>query len=100
MQRMPATLELTFCAMFLSLVIGLPLGIYAGFKPERPSARIIMTGSIFGFSLPTFLVGLMLILAFAVVLQWLASTLPGAVGTFLGRPARLAHGAGLTHLIP
>ena len=99
MQRLPATLELTFCAMFLSLVIGLPLGIYSGFRPERPSARIIMTGSIFGFSLPTFWVGLMLILAFAVELQWLPSTGRGDVGTFLGVSTSLATWSGFTHLI-
>ncbi len=99
MQRLPATLELAFSAMFLSLVIGLPLGIYAGFRPETRRARLIMTGSIFGFSLPTFWVGLMLILAFAVELGWLPSTGRGEVGTFLGVSTSLATWSGFTHLI-
>jgi peptide/nickel transport system permease protein len=99
MQRLPATLELALSAMVLSLLIGLPLGIYAGYKPERPSARLIMTGSIFGFSLPTFWVGLMLILAFAVELQWLPSTGRGEVGTILGVSTSFATWSGFTHLI-
>jgi peptide/nickel transport system permease protein len=99
MQRLPATLELALSAMVLSLAVGLPLGIYAGFKPERRLARAIMTGSIFGFSLPTFWVGLMLILAFAVELQWLPSTGRGEVGTILGISTSFATWSGITHLI-
>jgi peptide/nickel transport system permease protein len=99
MQRLPATLELAFSAMFLSLVIGLPLGIWAGFRPETRRARLIMTGSIFGFSLPTFWVGLMLILLFAVELGLLPSTGRGEVGTILGIPTSLATWSGITHLI-
>jgi peptide/nickel transport system permease protein len=99
MQRLPATLELALSAMFLSLAVGLPLGIYAGFRPEGRLSKLIMTSSIFGFSLPTFWVGLMLILAFAVELQWLPSTGRGDVGTFLGVRTSLATWSGFTHLI-
>ncbi len=73
LQRMPATLELAFGAMFLALLVGLPLGLYAGLRPKSPVAKLIMAGSILGFSLPTFLVGLMLIMVFAVQLGWLPS---------------------------
>lgn len=71
LERMPATLELATFAMFLSLVIGVPLGIYAGLKPRGLGARSIMAGSVLGFSLPNFWVGLMLIMLFAVMLGWL-----------------------------
>lgn len=71
LQRMPATLELATAAMLISMVVGIPLGIYAGLKPGALPARTIMGGSVLGFSLPNFWVGLMLILLFAVVLGWL-----------------------------
>jgi peptide/nickel transport system permease protein len=74
LERMPATLELAFAAFLLAVIVGIPLGMYAGLKPEAPASRAIMAGSILGFSLPTFWVGLMLIMVFAVMLGWLPST--------------------------
>ena len=74
LSRMPATLELAISAVFLSIAIGLPLGIVAGLRPKAPLSRMIMVGSVFGFSLPTFWVGLMLILVFSVYLGWLPAT--------------------------
>src|ERR1700749_3082988 len=53
-QRMPATLELAVTAVLLSMVFGIPLGLYAGLYPDGVAARTIMAGSILGFSLPTF----------------------------------------------
>lgn len=73
-QRMPATLELAFASLILAVVLGLPLGVYAGLHPDSKASRTIMAGSILGFSLPTFWVGLMLIMVFAVMLGWLPST--------------------------
>jgi peptide/nickel transport system permease protein len=70
LERMPATLELATLAMLCSMLIGVPLGIYAGLKPQSIKARSIMTGSVLGFSLPNFWVGLMLIMFFAVMLGW------------------------------
>lgn len=67
-ERMPATVELVVLAMTLSLVIGVPLGILAGLRPKATSTKVIMTGSILGFSLPNFWIGLMLIMLFAVYL--------------------------------
>src|SRR5262245_12842498 len=58
LERMPATLELPVLAMLMSVGLGVPLGIYAGLYPERKSSKAIMAGSILGFSLPTFWVGL------------------------------------------
>jgi peptide/nickel transport system permease protein len=84
LQRMPATLELAFTAFLLAIVFGIPLGMYAGLNPESPASRAIMAGSILGFSLPTFWVGLMLIMVFAVVLGWLPSTGRGDFMTWEG----------------
>ena len=74
LERMPATLELALAAFVLAIAVGIPLGMYAGLRPESPASRAIMAGSILGFSLPTFWVGLMLIMVFAVMLGWLPST--------------------------
>jgi peptide/nickel transport system permease protein len=74
LDRMPATMELAVVAMLLSLLIGIPLGIRAGLKPKAPGSRAIMTGSVLGFSLPNFWVGLMLIMIFAVTLGWLPAS--------------------------
>jgi peptide/nickel transport system permease protein len=78
LERMPATLELATVAMMLSLLLGVPLGIWAGLKPQAISTRSIMTGSVLGFSLPNFWVGLMLIMVFAVQLGWLPASGRGA----------------------
>jgi peptide/nickel transport system permease protein len=84
LQRMPATLELAFAAFVLAVIVGIPLGMYAGLRPESPASRAIMAGSILGFSLPTFWVGLMLIMIFAVMLGWLPSTGRGDFMTWDG----------------
>lgn len=84
LQRMPATLELAIVALVMAIVIGIPLGLYAGLKPQSWVSKSIMAGSILGFSLPTFWVGIMLIMVFAVMLGWLPSTGRGPTATFLG----------------
>src|SRR5690606_21300343 len=84
LQRMPATLELAFGATIFSILIGLPLGLYAGLRPNSAASKTIMAGSILGFSLPTFWVGLMLIMVFAVQLGWLPSTGRGETCSVLG----------------
>lgn len=84
LSRMGATLELAIVALLMAITIGLPLGMYAGLYPERRSARLIMSGSILGFSLPTFWVGLMLILLFSVELGWLPSSGQGETATVFG----------------
>jgi len=73
-ERMPATLELACVAMLLAALVGVPLGIYAGLKPQAPVSRAIMTGSVLGFSLPNFWVALMLIMIFAVQLGWVPAS--------------------------
>jgi peptide/nickel transport system permease protein len=84
LERMPATLELAFAAFLLAIVVGIPLGMYAGLRPDSLGSRAIMAGSIVGFSLPTFWVGLMLIMVFAVMLGWLPSTGRGDFMTWDG----------------
>jgi len=96
--KMPATLELAFGAMFLSILIGLPLGLYAGLRPDGLGARIIMAGSILGFSLPTFWVGLMFIMVFAVQLGWLPSSGRGETLQFLGLQWSFLTANGWAHL--
>lgn len=99
LQRLPATLELAFAAVFLTVVIGLPLGLWAGLRPNGVAGRTILAGSILGFSLPTFWVGIMLILVFAVQLGWLPSNGRGPVAEFLGIKSSLFTAAGWRHLI-
>src|SRR6185437_5379479 len=59
LQRMPATMELAVSAVLLSILLGIPLGLYCGLRPNGVIVRTVMAGSILGFSLPTFWVGLM-----------------------------------------
>ncbi len=98
-ERLPATLELTITALVISLLIGIPLGLWAGTRPRSMVDESIMTGSILGFSLPHFWQGMMLIMIFAVWLGWLPSTGRGDVGTILGIPTSFATWDGLRHLI-
>ncbi|RVT99259.1 ABC transporter permease [Rhodovarius crocodyli] len=99
LQRMPATLELAFGAMFISVLIGLPLGLYAGLRPDGRLSKTIMAGSILGFSLPSFWVGLMLIMLFAVQLGWLPSTGRGETAMLFGIRWSFLTGDGLAHIL-
>lgn len=72
-ERLPATLELALSAAMLSLIIGVPLGVFTGIKRNAMLARVLMTFSLIGVSLPTFLIGILLILVFAVMLGALPS---------------------------
>lgn len=86
LERMPATLELACVAMLMSVLIGVPLGILAGLRPNAVGSRAIMTGSVLGFSLPNFWVGLMLIMLFAVTLGWLPASGRGDTVSVFGVP--------------
>lgn len=96
--HMPATLELAFSALFLAIAIGIPLGLYAGLYPDKAVSKGIMAGSILGFSLPTFWVGLMLIILFAVELGWLPATGRGDTVSVLGFETSLLTLDGLRHI--
>ena len=78
--RLPATLELTVLALLIAAVLGVPLGIWAGYRPESRVSKAIMAFSTLGFSVPTFWVGLLLILFFSVEMRWLPSGGRGPAG--------------------
>jgi len=99
LQRMPATLELAFCSFLIAVGLGIPLGIWAGLRPESLSGKVIMGGSILGFSLPSFWVGVMLMLLFAVELNWLPATGRGETVPVLGVEVSFLTLDGLRHLI-
>jgi peptide/nickel transport system permease protein len=99
LQRLPATLELAFGALIIAIVVGVPLGLLAGLYPNRTISNTIMTGSIFGFSLPTFWVGLMLIMAFSVSLGWFPATGRGQTVTIFGTKWSFLTIDGLHHLV-
>ncbi len=98
-ERMPATIELATAATLIAIVFGLPLGLWAGLKPRSAAGRTIMAGSILGFSLPTFWVGLMLIMVFSVHLGWLPSSGRGPTTPLLGVPVSFLSWDGLRHLV-
>jgi len=72
-ERLPATLELALAASLLSLGMGLPMGVAAALKPKGALAHLLQAVSLIGVSLPTFLVGVLLITLFSVILRWLPS---------------------------
>ncbi len=72
-ERFPATLELALAAAVIALAAGIPLGVYAALRRGRFGSQLVMTLSLLGVSLPTFLIGILLILFFSVTLKWLPS---------------------------
>jgi peptide/nickel transport system permease protein len=70
-ERLPATLELALVSAILALVIGIPMGVYTALRRDGFLSRTFMTVSLIGVSLPTFLIGILLILLFGVILRWL-----------------------------
>lgn len=96
--RIPATLELAFSALFIALVVGIPLGVWAGLKPRNKSSRGIMAFSILGFSLPTFWIGLMMIMLFSVYLGWLPASGRGDTVNVLGVQLSIFTLDGLSHI--
>jgi peptide/nickel transport system permease protein len=81
-ERLPATLELTFLAALMALALGIPMGVYSALKRGTFVSQAMMTISLIGVSLPTFLIGILLILVFAVTLNWLPSFGRGEVVAF------------------
>ena len=72
-ERLPATLELSLCAAVIALGVGIPMGVFAALRRGTFLSQAAMTLSLLGVSLPTFLIGILLILLFAVTLKWLPS---------------------------
>jgi len=86
-------------SIVFAIVLGIPLGLWAGLKPNSLAGRSIMAGSILGFSLPTFWVGLMLIMVFSVMLGWLPSNGRGPTTLLFGVPVSFTSIEGWRHLI-
>jgi peptide/nickel transport system permease protein len=99
LHRMPATLELAFVALVIGLVFGIPLGVYAGLKPKSLVSKSVMTFSILGFSLPTFWIGLVMVMLFSVQLGWLPASGRGETLPIFGVPVSLFTLDGLFHLL-
>jgi peptide/nickel transport system permease protein len=98
LDRLPATLELALTAMVIAIAVGIPLGLVAGLRPHSIAGRAIMAGSILGFSLPTFWVGLVLIMLFSVHLGWLPPNGRGETVSLLGVQVSFLTWDGLKHL--
>ena len=99
MSRLPATLEITLAAVLAASVIGVPLGMYAGYAPDSRVSKTIMAVSILGFSVPTFWIGLVLIFAFAVTLGVLPAGGRGETVAVLGVEWSFFTLNGLTHML-
>lgn len=96
--RLPATLELVLISVVTATVLGVGLGIYAGYKPDSWVSKTIMAVSVLGFSVPSFWVGLILILTFAVSLGWLPAGGRGDTVEVLGIPWSFLTIDGLSHI--
>lgn len=72
-ERFPATMELAFASALFALFAGIPMGVYSGLKPNSPLARLFQGVSLIGVSLPTFLIGILLVFVFSVQFRWLPS---------------------------
>ena len=82
LEKLPATLELSLVAAILALAFGVPMGIYTGLHRRSWASQLLLAVSLLGVSLPTFVIGILLILVFAVVLGWLPSFGRGTVVHF------------------
>jgi peptide/nickel transport system permease protein len=99
LHRLPATLELAVAALCIAVVLGIPLGLWAGMRPDHPLSKGLMAGSIVGFSLPAFWVALMLIMVFSVQLGWLPASGRGETRSLVGVQWSWLTLDGLQHLV-
>ena len=98
-ERFPATLELSFVAALLALAVGVPLGVYTALRRRGVLSNLLLAASLVGVSLPTFLIGIFLILLFAVVLGWLPSYGRGETVAIGWWTTGLLTREGLAHLV-
>ena len=99
LQRLPATLELALSAMLMSIVFGIPLGMWAGLKSKSLAGRTIMAFSILGFSLPSFWLGLMMVMVFSINLGWLPTLGRGDTVAVFGVGVSVLTWDGIRHII-
>lgn len=98
-ERFPATLELALVAGVIALALGIPLGVYAALRRGKAGAQVLMAGTLFGVSLPNFVIGILLIWIFAVELKWMPSFGRGEVVDIGGWTTGLLTRDGLLHLV-
>ena len=98
-ERLPATLELAFAAAIIAIVVGIPMGVYTALRRDSWFSHFLLAASLVGISLPTFLIGILLILIFAVMLGWLPSYGRGDVIQLGWWSTGLLTTAGWKHLI-
>lgn len=98
-EKMPATLELAFFSAMVATLLGIPLGVYVAIKKDSIFTKWLMGLSLLGISLPTFLIGILLILVFSVWLGWLPSYGRGETVSFGWWTSGLFTLDGLTHII-
>lgn len=98
-EKLPATLELVFVTMILTILVGIPLGVFAGAYPKKITSKLTMTTSIFGVSLPSFWVGMILIYVFSLAMGLTPISGRGEVGEIFGIKTSLATLDGWHHLI-
>lgn len=99
LSRLPATFELVLLAMITAALVGIPLGLWVGLNPDSRPSRMVMAGTVIGFSLPSFWKGMMLVLLFSVALGWLPTAGRGETVSFLGIQTSLFTWDGVRHLI-
>ncbi len=99
MDRLPATLELSVCAMLVAVALGIPLGVWTALHRRSVVSQVLLAGSLVGVALPTFLIGIILILVFSVWLGWLPSFGRGDVVAVGGWTTGLLTVTGLKALI-
>ena len=98
-ERLPATLELSIVAALIALVVGIPAGVYTALRRHSALSHVLLAASLVGVSLPTFLIGILLILVFAVQLGWLPSFGRGTTVAFGWWTTGLLTTSGLKSLI-
>ena len=97
--RLPATLEITLAAVIGATLIGVPLGMYAGYAPDTLLSKTVMAVSVLGFSVPTFWIGLILIFTFAVSLGVLPAGGRGETVSLFGVEWSFFTPNGLKHML-
>jgi peptide/nickel transport system permease protein len=98
-ERVPATLELALLAMLLAVGMGIPAGMYAAIRPDTRLSKSIMSASLMGISLPVFWLGIILVLIFSVILDWLPSSGRGETAVIMGIRLGVLTADGFKHLI-
>ena len=98
-ERLPATIELVAASAVIALLVGVPMGVYTGLKRNAWLSRVFLTVSLVGISLPTFVIGIVMILVFGVWLGWLPTFGRGGVTTIWGWETSLLTLKGWSHII-